>query len=71
MMPTTFYVYKIIVELLCYPLGAVHDAVPPSDIQTDPGAPGQLAERLSYAFVTAGEASSVADQMTPRRSLVL
>jgi hypothetical protein len=41
MMPTTFYDYKIIVELLCYPLGAVHDAVPPSDTQTDPDAPGQ------------------------------
>jgi hypothetical protein len=28
MMPTTFYDYKIIVELLFYRLGAVHDAVP-------------------------------------------
>jgi hypothetical protein len=28
MAPTTFYDYKIVVELLCYRLGAVHDAVP-------------------------------------------
>jgi hypothetical protein len=45
MMPNSFHNYEIIVELLCYPLGAVHDAVPPSDIQTDLDAPGQLAER--------------------------
>ena len=42
MMPTTFYDYKIIVELLCYPPAAVHDAAPPSDIQPDPDAPGQM-----------------------------
>jgi hypothetical protein len=36
MMPTTFYDYKIIVELLCYPLGAVHDAVPPSAFKQTP-----------------------------------
>ena len=36
---TTFYDHKIIVDRLRYPLGAMHDGVPPSDIQTDPGGP--------------------------------
>ena len=37
--PDKFCDQKIIVDRLRYPLGAMHDGVPPSDIQTDPGGP--------------------------------
>jgi len=48
MAPTTFYDYKIVVELLYYRLGAAHDAVLLATFKTDLGAPGQLENGLFY-----------------------
>jgi hypothetical protein len=64
MMPTTFYDYKIIVELPCYPLAAVHNAAPQATFNQTAtrlvNLPNHFCQRASYDALRQSRLTTVA-----------